>query len=162
MPIDYRFNAPLSLYAIPALYFIAQYPHVAKMNLMKKCLGGKYPNVNPRSNIELCQKKEVSQADIEKMERMYAANLNGLENFPLHAISILAANVSGVDNCTLNIIAGGLIAARLFYNYVYINGTSRTVSGLRSLSWAATVGACVTLLIKSANRFNARLVSPKF
>lgn len=49
-----------------------------------------YPSENPRSNIELLKKNEVPQADIEKMERMFSAHLNGLENFPLHAISIVS------------------------------------------------------------------------
>lgn len=33
MSFDYKFNAPLSLYALPVLYGIASYPQMAKVHM---------------------------------------------------------------------------------------------------------------------------------
>jgi len=149
-------DSPLSLFAIPILFATVQYPHFAKGALIAKSLGH-FNNVTPRNNVERCAKKEVPHVTIEKMERMQAAHMNGNEGFALWAISIVAANLFGVETRTNNLVAGGLIIGRVLYNYLYINNPkSRTMAALRSLTWISGIGASFTLLILSANRFAAK------
>ncbi|KAG8885854.1 hypothetical protein FRB98_001567 [Tulasnella sp. 332] len=124
-------DTPLSFYALPVLYITALYPLVASGAVVKQALGRSPPNTNPRSNIDWCKKKGVSDDVVQKLERMRGAHINGLENWPVYAVSILAANVSGVDHRTTNIAAAALVVARVLYNGMYINGTTGFIAGLR-------------------------------
>ncbi|KAG8988690.1 hypothetical protein FRB94_002999 [Tulasnella sp. JGI-2019a] len=149
-----RIDSPLSLYSIPVLYVVALYPQYVKGFLMKAALGG-YPNTNPRGNIEKCRKKGISEDIIKKMERAQGAHTNGLETWPVFAISILAANVAGVDHRTTNLFAGGIVVLRIIYNWLYINGTTGRIASLRSLNWTVTMIASLVLVVKAANGFKA-------
>ncbi|KAG8988691.1 hypothetical protein FRB93_004026 [Tulasnella sp. JGI-2019a] len=119
--------------------------------LTRKVLRGYYPNINPRTNIEQCQKKGIPDDVIQKLQRMQGAHTNGQEYWPVFAFSILAANLSGVDHHTTNIYATGMLLLRILYNGIYINGTTDVVSAIRSFVWLGGMVGSFTLVVKSAN-----------
>ncbi|KAG8854124.1 hypothetical protein FRB96_007830 [Tulasnella sp. 330] len=157
--LNINLDSALSLYALPVLLITALYPQIVKGSLVKKALrDDPNLNTNPRNNIEICKKKGVSEDIIKKMERAQGAHSNGLENWPIYAVTILAANVSGVDQRTTNSLAGGIVVARVIFNWLYINGSNRFLASLRSLTWGAATVMSLTLMVKAANSFNAKVV----
>ncbi|KAG9045271.1 hypothetical protein FS837_006575 [Tulasnella sp. UAMH 9824] len=145
----------LSLYAIPALWFTAQWPHARKLVTARKALNIHQGDLNcdPRMAIEWCNQKNVPQPVVERLRRLQSAHMNGMENFPFWMGTIIAANAFGVDAKLTNAVAAYLVVARCAYNYLYIynDGKSRIMARCRSLTWLSTNIACFYLLIKGAN-----------
>ena len=48
-------------------------------------------------------------------------------------------------------LSGIFLGLRLAYTFLYIGIESQSLSYLRSLTWMASVGCCMTLLIKAGN-----------
>ncbi|KAJ2915410.1 hypothetical protein MD484_g4977, partial [Candolleomyces efflorescens] len=94
-------NSPLSLYAIPAAWVLVYYPQAHKVNLLKQV--GAYNNLEPRQNIAtLGSKSGVEDKLKAKIARVEGTHVNGLESFPLFAISVLVANYAGLAHSSIN------------------------------------------------------------
>lgn len=87
------------------------------------------------------------------MLRAKAASANGFETLGLYAPAVVAANVTGVDVRTLNMLTLGYIITRIIYNITYIwLQRNRKLAGVRSVSWVTGISLAVTLWIKAGNR----------
>jgi uncharacterized MAPEG superfamily protein len=72
--------------------------------------------------------------------RAEGAQQNGFENVGLFASAVVAGNIAGLDNRTLNILSSGYLASRAVYNYIYINNKTEAAGEchfLKSSKWAS-------------------------
>lgn len=81
-----------------------------------------------------------------RARRAHSAHLNSFEAFPLFAAGVLFAQLSGVGQSTINMLAGLFVVARLAYLWLYLNDKATA----RSLVWLVGLGASVTLLALAA------------
>ncbi|GJE85337.1 MAPEG family protein [Phanerochaete sordida] len=144
----------LALYSIPAVWATAFYPNVARWLVMKNMRG--YTNVTPRENMGLLKdSQQLDESTRSRLLRMAGAHQNGMENLPIWFAAVLSGYVAGVPHDTMNRLAGGYLALRLVFNYVYFNHTTETQSHLRTFVYFAGLSLPLTLLIKSANKLSA-------
>jgi uncharacterized MAPEG superfamily protein len=54
----------------------------------------------------------------------------------------------------MNLLAGGYLASRLLYNFVYINNTTGALAATRSLVYTTGVGFIWTMFIMAGNAIN--------
>ncbi|KDR80167.1 hypothetical protein GALMADRAFT_242432 [Galerina marginata CBS 339.88] len=149
-------SSPLSLYAIPAMWVISYYPARVRSSLIKQAAGN-YDNVRPRGNVaKILDQKNVSPDLAARIQRVEGAHINGLENLPFFGLAVLAGNLAGLDNVTLNVASGLFLALRVAYNYIYFNQSSRRSAGLRTLTWLASVAVPFYLFVKSASLVNQK------
>ena len=73
--------------------------------------------------------------------RAYAAHLNHFEAFPLFAAAVLVAATQGAPMASVNVLAAGVVVARVAYTACYVADAAT----LRSLVWGA--GWVLTLAI---------------
>jgi len=83
---------------------------------------------------------------------MQGAHENAAEINPFWIGAVLAGNLAGMDNRTLNIATFAFVALRLTYNYVYINQKSRQDSFIRTFVWLAGMAIPMTLFVLAGNK----------
>jgi uncharacterized MAPEG superfamily protein len=95
-------------------------------------LGGKKFDVkNPRTYVaSLKEDQSLDSATKDKIIRAEGAQQNGFENVGFFAAAVVAGNVAGLDNFTLNYLTGGYLASRAIYVWLYINNQSETTGML--------------------------------
>ncbi|KAL5499205.1 hypothetical protein ACEPAH_1723 [Sanghuangporus vaninii] len=143
-------NTPLSLYSIPVVWYTSFYPMNMKFALIQKTVG--YNNLQPRANTKRIMENPSVPRDVaERVERLEGAHLNGNEILPLWIGAVLAGNMAGISNKTLNIASAGFIATRMLYNYVYINQSTVRASWTRSALFFTSLGFPMYLLVKAGN-----------
>ncbi|KAJ3509739.1 hypothetical protein NLJ89_g5058 [Agrocybe chaxingu] len=104
----------------------------------------------------LAKNKDLSPEFVAKAARMEAAHQNGLESLPLFGLAVIAGNVAGLDNTTLNIAAGSYLVTRMIFNYVYFIQQTKRMAALRSLTWIASLTFPFYILVKSAQVLGAK------
>lgn len=160
--MDFLKNYNLSILAIPAYFGLAVVPHAYAIFVATR--GGKrqWDNANSKGQQhKQTLKEKLSPEELGRFERAEAAHANGMENLPVFATAVILGNLAKLEQGGwggLNAFAGSFLALRVLYNVVYINNTSREVSAVRSLIWAATVGLCMRVIIKSAWALNGKLL----
>jgi uncharacterized MAPEG superfamily protein len=144
----------LSLLAIPAHYILSLAPHAYSVFAVNKALKpqqAEWDNVNPNGASHKALLAKHLPADVHaRVERAESAHRNGLENLPLIASAILAANFAGVPVAEINALAATWLALRALYNVLYINTVRLSASRARSLTWFAGVVVTCTLFWKAA------------
>ena len=75
-------------------------------------------------------------------QRAHAAHLNSFEAFPLFAVAVLAAFLTGADAQRTMLLAIAFVVLRLAYGLAYL----ANVAWLRSLVWFAAMGCSVAIL----------------
>ncbi|KAL5523224.1 hypothetical protein ACEPAF_1491 [Sanghuangporus sanghuang] len=146
-------NTPLSLYSIPVVWYTSFYPMNVKFALIQKTMGyNKIVSLQPRANTKRIMEDPSVPRDVaERVERLEGAHLNGNEILPLWIGAVLAGNMAGISNKTLNIASAGFIATRMLYNYVYINQSTVRASWTRSALFFTSLGFPMYLLVKAGN-----------
>ncbi|MDX2219403.1 MAG: MAPEG family protein [Burkholderiales bacterium] len=81
-----------------------------------------------------------------RARRAHSAHLNSFEAFPLFAVGVLFALVTGVDKTVVNSLAGVFVVARVAYVWLYLNDQATA----RSLVWMVGLAASVALLVLAA------------
>lgn len=139
-----------SYFSVPAAFFSAALPHAYSVLSSRV----HYDNANPRNHQESLAKSEtLDKVKQQCMLRAKAASANGFETLGLYAPAVVAANVTGVDVRTLNMLTLGYIITRIIYNITYIwLQRNRKLAGVRSVSWVTGISLAVTLWIKAGNR----------
>lgn len=95
---------------------------------------GGYDNANPR----------VWRTQLTgKLQRAASAETNAYEAFPPFAAAVIIAQIVGVEQSTIDLLAGVFIAARSVHGFLYI--TDRDL--LRSLTWATGFFSMVGLFL---------------
>jgi hypothetical protein len=107
-----------SLYAIPAFWVVALFPHGyavrsshppsrsdmlnhQQANLIKKNNNNNWDNCNPRSTATTTSYQKTVPAECyAKFERAEAAHKNSMENAPFFMGAVLAGNMVGLSACT--------------------------------------------------------------
>ncbi|GJE85338.1 MAPEG family protein [Phanerochaete sordida] len=145
----------LALYSLPAAWVVAFYPNYMRAQSMKKLRG--YSNVKPRENAELLKdsSETLDETTRNRLARMIGAHQNGMENLPIWFAAVLAGHVAGLPHRTMNMFAGGYLALRLLYNYIYFNQRTEAEARYRTLVYFAGLGFPITLMIKAANKLRA-------
>ncbi|CAA7267305.1 unnamed protein product [Cyclocybe aegerita] len=148
-------SEPLSLYAIPAMWVISYYPIFKRAAFIRKT--NAVNPIAPRATAaNLAKNKDLSPEFVAKAARMEGAHQNGLENLPFFGLAVIAGNVAGLHNRTLNIAAGSYLVARMLFNYFYFVQETKRTARLRSLAWITSLTFPFYLLVKSAQVFGAR------
>lgn len=97
---------------------------------------GGFDNVNPRE----------WEAKLTGWQgRAHAAQNNGFEALPLFIAGVFFAQMSGVEQARIDMLALAFVALRLAYTWAYLSNHA----SLRSLIWFAGIGVSVALLVIS-------------
>ncbi|KAJ3543078.1 hypothetical protein NMY22_g3273 [Coprinellus aureogranulatus] len=143
-------DTPISLYSIPAAWFLAYVPQLIRNITLGKIRS--FDNLQPRSNLsKVAAKNGVDDKLKDRVAKADAAHQNGLESFPLWSISVLVANYAGLAPRSINNTALVYLGSRTLYNYVYIKQNKRWHGTVRSFVWLVGVVSSLSLLIRSAN-----------
>lgn len=146
-----------SLYALPICHFLSLYPHFYAVGLIKKATG-KWNNVSPRSSEWAAAIQRMVPKDTYlKFERAEAAHKNGMENFPIFAAALILGTVAKLPNKKLNGLAAAYLALRFLYNLVYIHIQGVKRSYIRSLTFMASAGICMSLIWQAANKLRTEV-----
>jgi len=95
---------------------------------------GEFDNANPRA----------WRATLTgKFERAAAAEINAYEAFPPFAAAVIIAHIVGVQQATIDLLAGVFIVARILHGILYI--TDKDL--FRSVIWAAGFFSMVGLFL---------------
>jgi uncharacterized MAPEG superfamily protein len=81
-----------------------------------------------------------------RSRRAHSAHLNSFEAFPLFAAGVVLAQVAGVAQEVINVLAGVFVLARVIYLWLYLNDKAT----LRSLVWMLGLSCSVALLALAA------------
>lgn len=103
-----------------------------------KARGERYDNRQPRA--------WLARQNNGQVQRATAAQLNAFEAFPIFAAGVILADLAGVPDTRIALLAVVFVAARVFHGAFYV--ADRAV--LRSLSWFVAIGCSFTLLAQAA------------
>ncbi|APA12774.1 predicted protein [Sclerotinia sclerotiorum 1980 UF-70] len=142
-----------SLYAIPVAWIFAQACHVYAVSATKS-FDNRSPRDFPKS---LESDQSIDKAKKNRVRRAHAAGANGFENIGFFAAAVVAGNVAGLSNSTLNTLSGGYLISRAVYNFVYINNDNQGIAASRSLIFLVGIGHIFALFIKSGNALRDRV-----
>lgn len=95
---------------------------------------GGFDNVNPR---------EWEAKLTGWQSRAHAAQNNGFEALPLFIAGVIFAQMGGVEQARIDMLALAFVALRLAYTWAYLSNRAT----LRSLIWFAGIGVSVALLV---------------
>lgn len=99
-----------------------------------KVRGPRYNNFNVR----LWQGKLEGAA-----QRAHAAHLNSFEAFPLFAVAVIVAQMTGADQAYVDMLALTFIGLRLLYGILYLANQAT----MRSLVWLAAMVCTVMIFV---------------
>ncbi|KAJ2977287.1 hypothetical protein NQ176_g4459 [Zarea fungicola] len=140
----------LSFYTVPAAFLLCLLPQAVVMSRARGLFDSAYPRQFV-SSIEQCEtlKKETKQTFI----RAKCASDNGFETIGVFAAAVVAANHAGVETSALNTLSIFYVISRLGYIFAYvILGANRKLAPIRTLTWAAGIGAIFILFTRAASR----------
>lgn len=102
-----------ALYSITYAWAMAFAPHVYKV-ISVSLAGYKWDNTAGRGNISKASGK-VSPEAYARAQRADMAHANGQESWPLFAVAVLAAGITGVDRDTTSNAAKLYLGTRLYF-----------------------------------------------
>ncbi|MCJ1462694.1 hypothetical protein MMC07_001297 [Pseudocyphellaria aurata] len=149
-------NSPrnLSLYTIPAVWFIALIPAL----YVNSVASTKFDVTQPRSTIgKVADDQTLDSRTKSRMARAHGAQLNGFENIGLYAAAIVAGNMAGLNPTTLNYLSGGYVLSRIIYSFVYINAANPATVKYRTVAFLSGIGCVMTLFVKAGGVFQQGL-----
>ncbi|WP_462115409.1 MAPEG family protein [Lysobacter xanthus] len=106
--------------------------------VLAKSRGERYDNREPRAWL-------AKQAD-PRVQRANAAQMNAFEAFPAFAAGVVLADLAGVADDRIALLAVVFVAARLLHGMFYVAG----IAAARSLVWFVGLGCAVALLAQAA------------
>ncbi|KAF2745411.1 hypothetical protein M011DRAFT_469470 [Sporormia fimetaria CBS 119925] len=143
-----------SILAIPAVHILSILPHSYALSVATNGRLSEWDNRNPRSSDLKSQiKSRLSPERYAFWERLEACHANGMENLPVFAAAVILGNMAGLKKDGwggMTGFAGMFLAIRAAYTAVYLNHTTQGPTWIRSGLWAAGVGLCVRIFVKSA------------
>ncbi|KAI5449071.1 hypothetical protein NCC49_005342 [Naganishia albida] len=134
----------LSLYALPIVYMLAFTPH--ELKLLR--LGTRYNNNKPRDPVKFREgDTETYKQEIEKLGGIHH---NGMESWPLFAVTVAVANATHLPTPFLNSFALAYTASRVLYNLVYYNQIGFFSDSARTGIYVGGLISCLYVLAKCA------------
>ncbi|KZV97390.1 hypothetical protein EXIGLDRAFT_642316 [Exidia glandulosa HHB12029] len=142
-------DVPLSLFSIPVVWMVGFAPTRLRVKMFRDTIG--WNNLEPRTNLERLEKDpKVDKAFLLRLVRLEGAHQNGLEALPLWASAVIAGNMVGMNNRTLNIYSALFVGGRVLFNYIYVAQKTKAHSYVRCVVWATTTGISLYMLVQSA------------
>ncbi|KAI0846765.1 hypothetical protein F5Y00DRAFT_264177 [Daldinia vernicosa] len=119
--MDYLKENNISWWTIPFAFVLALSPRIYFGILGPG--SGVYDPRNPRKfGASARRSTTLNAVTTARIERSEFALNNSIENLPLFAVAVLAANTEGVDLETRNLLSILYLSIRIFYIWVYIWG----------------------------------------
>ena len=106
--------------------------------VIAKAGGERYDNRDPRA--------WLARQAAPRVQRANAAQLNAFEGFPAFAAGVIAADVTGVADARIALLAVVFVVARVLHGVFYLAGAATT----RSAAWFVGIACAVTLLAQAA------------
>ena len=78
-------------------------------------------------------------------QRAHAAHLNSFEAFPLFAVAVLAAQITGAEPRRVMLLSIAFIGLRLLYGVIYL----WNLASLRSVVWFAAMACPVAIFVSA-------------
>jgi len=143
----------ISLYTIPAAFFLAMTPHT----YVAVAAGRSYDIAYPRKTTStLVADDKMDKIVKMRFIRAQAATENGLETIGFYAAAVVAANAAGVNVDLINALTLSYLGTRVVYNLIYVLlQDNRAFAPLRSLSWITGVGITTALYVKAGMKLSA-------
>ena len=88
----------------------------------------------------------MARQDDPRRQRAHAAQLNAFEAFPAFAAGVILADIAGVPDARIAMVAIVFVTARVAHGLLYIAGQAM----LRSLVWFVGIVCAFALLIQAA------------
>lgn len=88
----------------------------------------------------------MARQDDPRRHRAHAAQLNAFEAFPAFAAGVILADIAGVPDARIALLAIAFVAARVAHGLFYVAGRAT----LRSLAWLVGVVCAFALLVQAA------------
>lgn len=150
---SYLHTQNLSLYTLPAAWFIALMPRVFAMRTFVTATGRGMDTTYPRGLAERAASDPALSSETKsRIIRAEAAQANGFENVGYFAAAVVAGNFAGVSKGWLNALSLGYLAARFVFNHAYIFGGTKGLAMLRTVVFFAGQGMVWTLFVMAGNR----------
>ena len=105
---------------------------------LAKSRGERYDNREPRA--------WLSRQTDPRIQRANAAQLNAFEAFPAFAAGVILADIAGVPDARIALLAVVFVVARLAHGLCYVTG----IALARSAAWMVGIGCAVALLVQAA------------
>lgn len=106
--------------------------------VVAKSRGERYDNRDPRAWFARQSNPQVQRAN--------GAQMNGFEAFPAFAAGVILADIAGVDDSRIALLALIFVAARIAHGLLYVAG----IAAARSLAWLVGIACVVALLAQAA------------
>ena len=106
--------------------------------VIAKAGGERYDNRDPRA--------WLARQAAPRVQRANAAQLNAFEGFPAFAAGVIAADVTGVADARIALLAVVFVVARVLHGVFYLAGAATA----RSAAWFVGIACAVTLLAQAA------------
>ena len=106
--------------------------------VLAKARGERYDNRDPRAWL-------ARQTD-PRVARANAAQLNAFEAFPAFTAGVVLADLAGVPDARISLLAMVFIVARVLHGLFYVGGAPIA----RSLSWLVGIVCALALLAQAA------------
>ena len=153
--MDALMSKNYSFYAVPIAWAMSLAPHSYAISLYARKSTKKFDNREPRSmTSKLADDQSIDKATKDRIIRAESAQANGFENLGFFAAAVVAGNMAGLSNQTMNLLSGSYLATRLLYNFIYINNTTGALAATRSLTFFTGVGFIWTMFIMAGNAIN--------
>lgn len=142
----------LSLYTVPAVWFLSMVPHAYALSAAGKSVDPAYPReITDRVNSDQSLDKRTKQ----RITRALAAESNTLETLGFLAGGVVAANAAGVDAGLTNALSFGILGVRAAYVFLYVVlQEDRNLAPVRSLLWLAKQAGISALYVLAARAYS--------
>ncbi|KAI5451469.1 hypothetical protein NCC49_001775 [Naganishia albida] len=142
-----------SLYTIPLAWTLAY-----TFNRYARADAPGWSYAQPRSNItpEGFKANGIPPKIAAKITRASSASANGMENVPLYAAGVVAANCARLSASSANMICLAYLLSRLAYNTWYIHTTDESWAKFRTVLFYVGHVLVLSLFVMSASALSAQ------
>lgn len=88
----------------------------------------------------------LARQQAPRLQRAHAAHLNAFEAFPAFAAGVVLADIAGVDDARIALLAVVFVLARLAHGLFYL----ADLALMRSVAWLVGIACAFTLLAQAA------------
>ncbi|WP_202908988.1 MAPEG family protein [Cognatilysobacter segetis] len=106
--------------------------------VLAKSRGQRYDNREPRA--------WLARQDDPRVQRANAAQLNAFEAFPAFAAGVVLADLAGVPDARIALLAVVFVIARVLHGVFYVAG----IAPARSLVWFVGLACAIGLIAQAA------------
>ncbi|KAI1449334.1 hypothetical protein F5Y02DRAFT_206336 [Annulohypoxylon stygium] len=110
---------------------------------------------NPRLFTQALEKSDLDKRLKGRLQRAESATANAFETLGFYAAAVTAGNAGGVSADTMNNLALGYMASRIFYTWIYIWGQeNRRWIWARTNVWGVGMALCSAMFVLAGIKGN--------